>query len=102
MLKIGQVENKNQFYYEDGFKSVFQSYNSIIVIYQNGKLIFGRDWDYSKTTLKHLYIYLNDYLRLYGFRYREELYKALKSNNRRKALQKMIDNGQIEYDCDLK
>ena len=29
---------------------------------ENGTLTLGIDWDYSKTTLKHLYLFINDYL----------------------------------------
>lgn len=37
----------------------FQSYNSLVCTIEDGKIIFGRDWDYSKTTMKHLVSFLN-------------------------------------------
>lgn len=52
----------NQFAYDDAGKSVFQSYNSTcaVIDWKNQKLILGRDWDYSKTTRKHLYAFFSD------------------------------------------
>lgn len=100
-VNLGNVENKNQFYLNIEGKQFFISYESAIVKIENGEITFGKDWDYSKTTKKHLYIYLKYYARLYGFAYRNELYEALESNNKRKALQEMIDKGQIKYDTTL-
>jgi hypothetical protein len=43
-------------------RSVFQSYNSIcaIVDYQKRSIKLGSDWNYSKTTRKHLYAFFAD------------------------------------------
>ena len=47
-------EVANQFIIEDGNKTVFQSYNSVIAIKENGKVVLDeRYWDYSNTTGKY-------------------------------------------------
>ncbi len=51
----------NQFVIKTKDATYFQSYNSIICKIQNGKVSVSKDWDYSKTTTKHLYIFLRDY-----------------------------------------
>ena len=50
------VPNQFEIYYEKGNKSykVFQSYSSMILKFENGKIIeIGADWDYSRTTGKY-------------------------------------------------
>ena len=62
-MKVRQFYNRNQFLLSDehGAK-VFQSYNSAIAkISRNGVLTLSNKWDYSATTKKHLYLFLNDY-----------------------------------------
>lgn len=44
---------KNQFIIEDGNKEIFQIYNSIIAIKENGKVTLGQNWAYSTTTGKY-------------------------------------------------
>ena len=48
----------NQFSFAYDEKKVFQSYNSICAIVEFRKVTLGRDWDYSRTTLKHLKSFL--------------------------------------------
>lgn len=61
-MKVRQFYNKNQFIITGNGATVFQSYDSTIAkIDANGVLSFGSDWDYSATTKKHLYLFLNDY-----------------------------------------
>ena len=61
-MKVQQFYNKNQFIITDGAKKVFQSYDSTIAkIDANGVLTLGEDWNYSNTTRKHFYLFLNDY-----------------------------------------
>ena len=54
---------KNQYIIEFLGGSAFQSYNSLIAVYdrENQKLTLGCDWDYSRTTQKYLYQYLRNY-----------------------------------------
>ena len=68
-MKVKQLINDkgnaaaNQFVIEDGDRTVFQSYNTIIAeIDEDGTLCLDRKaLDYSRTTSKHLYIFLRDY-----------------------------------------
>lgn len=97
-MKVEQFYNKNQFLIKDKGAKYFQSYDSMIAKIENQSLTFGIDWDYSKTTLKHLYLFINDYyLSIY---YDEEIEKAMRSNNKRKALELLLKN-HIYYDENL-
>ena len=51
----------NQYAFIDWEKDVFQSYQSICAIrdWNKKEITLWRDWDYSKTTLKHLKAFLN-------------------------------------------
>ena len=70
MLKINNIVNNNgnkvanQFVIYDDIKGEkhFQSYNSLVCIVSHTKntIIFGRDWDYSNTTMRHLRKFLQD------------------------------------------
>lgn len=68
-LSVKQLHNKNQFviYFNDsnGNKVIaFQSYHTLIAIYhpiQQKLFINYHYWDYSKTTLKHLKLFINEY-----------------------------------------
>ena len=98
-MKVEQLENKNQFIIlgDDG-KIEFQSYNSVIArIDKNGTLEFSSHWDYSKTTLKHLYIFLDRYFYNLDNFMQEELKNILygKCSNKRASIQKLIDDEKI-------
>lgn len=103
-MKVKNLCNKNQFLMDDEKQTIFQSYDSIIAIYnkENHELTFGCDWDYSKTTLKHLYIYLRDVI-YYDMtqEQKQDITNALQSANTKKALQKLIDNKKINYESEL-
>lgn len=96
-MKVEQFYNKNQFVIYGGDAIVtLQSYNSIVAkINKKGTLIFGNDWNYSKTTLKHLYLFLNDYKYLASDFTKKLIDKVLKSNNKKQAIQKLIDDELI-------
>ena len=68
-----RIDNKNYFY----------SYNSLCVIidWDSSTIIFGRDWDYSRTTLKHLYAFMDD--------------NYLSTLDNKKTIQKAIEDGKI-------
>lgn len=101
-MKVEQFYNKNQFLIRGEGKIVFQSYNSIIAeIDKDGNLKLGKDWDYSNTTAKHLYLFLNDYVCLLKEELKQKIYTLWKENNKRKYLQNLIDNNIIDYDKNL-
>jgi hypothetical protein len=53
------VPNQYEITAEDGAR-IFQSYKSIIAQVTNGKIILDKIyWNYSRTTSKYLYIFLN-------------------------------------------
>ena len=51
-----EVPNQFELFYEENNKyyKIFQSYSSMIIKWENGKIIeVGSDWDYSRTTGKY-------------------------------------------------
>lgn len=99
MEKVEQFYNKNQFLIKGDNGTIFQSYESTIAnINKDGILKLFADWDYSHTTIKHLYLFLNDYSYLLNYETRCEVNDALNSSNKRKAIQKLIDKKLIKYE----
>ena len=65
---VQQLENKNQFvitYCDNDITYwAFQSYYSLICVYcpsTKEMIVNNNKWDYSKTTLKHLKLFINDF-----------------------------------------
>lgn len=77
--KVNNFYNKNQFVIDCDWKTIFQSYESIICIidYMNKTITFWIDYDYSKTTSKHLKLFLSDYL-YFDYENKKELQKTIK------------------------
>lgn len=94
-MKVRQLENKNQFIMEDNKEIIFQSYESTIAIYNKDKksVVFGKDWDYSNTTRKHLYIFIDQ--ELPENESTNDLKKTKYTNNRKKAIQKLINDKKL-------
>lgn len=78
-FKVNQFYNKNQFVIDWSWFVVFQSYDSVIAVldYKNATLTLWKHFDYSKTTSKHLYLFLSDYCYLYDMN-KKELQALLK------------------------
>lgn len=103
-MKVKNFYNKNQFLIESEDLIELQSYESLVasINKKTGVLKLGVDWDYSNTTMKHLYLFIADYrhylkkdiCELFIYFYREK--------NKRKYIQKLIDNKKIEYDENMK
>lgn len=94
-MKVKQFYNKNQFVIIDNEnkKTYFQSYNSLIAfIDESGNLTLGKDWNYSTTTAKHLYLFIDEFC----YSYKVEIPEGCK--NKRAYIQKLIDDGIINYD----
>lgn len=75
------VPNQFEIYYEKDNKSykVFQSYSSMIIKWENGRIIeIGNNWDYSRTTGK---------------------YRNLLTRTTKKEFEKMLEN-EFEYNKD--
>lgn len=99
-MRVEQFYNKNQFIITDNEngKIVFQSYDSKIAeIDKEGNLTLFRDFDYSHTTRKHLYLFLSDYRYNMVLDLQYKIFVVLNSKNKRKALQRLIDSGEIAY-----
>lgn len=65
-MKVKQYKVKNHFIITDDNKKVLQSYDSIVVEikkFDNTEMsiVLGRDWDYSPTTRRYVYSFLEDY-----------------------------------------
>ena len=58
-MKVKQFKAKNQFILEDEKRTVFHSYDSVIAIVAN-KVVLGKNWDYSRTTMKYLKQFLEE------------------------------------------
>ena len=98
-MKVRQFYNKNQFLIEDRGCLYLQSYDSLVAKIDNHYLTLGRDWDYSNTTRKHLYLFLDDYLFSIVGETKNKIREILSSsNNKRKDIQKLIDKKYIQYD----
>lgn len=97
-MKVEQLENKNQFVILGNNGEIeFQSYNSRIAkIDKSGTLELSIRWDYSKTTLKHLYIFLEKYMYNLNNYIQNDIKNILVySRNKRKDIQKLIDDEKI-------
>ena len=86
---VEQLYNKNQFVIDDSKNGFiyFQSYNSLIckLDLNNKKLYVYSDYNYSRTTQKHLYLFLNDYV--------YSVYKMIEySKNKIKDFTKMLNS----------
>lgn len=87
-MKVEQFYSKNQFrLYGKGVNN-FQSYDSLVVsIDADNNITLGRDWDYSTTTSKYVYIFLEEYgnINFYGI------------SNKRAYINKLIKENKIKY-----
>lgn len=91
-MKVEQFKNKNQFHLYGEGKNILQSYNSTVVVVDSKGITLGEDWDYSTTTSKHVYLFLEEYgnINFYGI------------TNKRNYIRKLIENGAINYDSNLR
>lgn len=83
-VRVVQIANKNQFaiYYKDDKRQLvaFQSYNTLICWLEGQKLYINYSmWDYSKTTSKHLKIFINEYT-MYNYENHLQFAKEIATN----------------------
>ena len=86
-MKIENIINNNgnraanQFVIKHGDKVYFQSYESVVALWDKGegRLTVTPRWDFSVTTRKHFYIFLNDYTRYSGKR--DEVLNGIKDGS---------------------
>lgn len=94
-MKVKNFYNKNQFIIENGAQTVFQSYNSIIANITDGQLTLFSAWDFSHTTLKHLYLFFNDYFCDLNSNFKNLLAGLSTSKNKKAFIQNLIDSKKI-------
>lgn len=101
-MKVKQFKNKNQFYIElDNGNIYLQSYESIVAEWddERERLYLGADWCYSRTTLKHLYLFIEE-LDVYDDNVRAVQEALRTSENKKQALHKCLKKGLIGFnDC---
>lgn len=104
IMKVEQFEVKNQFILEDDKQLIFQSYNSIIAVYdkENDEMVLGYDWNYSTTTSKYLYKFIDTYFYYGNSKYKDLSKDLCNSNNKRNTIKKAIENGLIKLDEELR
>lgn len=96
-MKVEQFYNKNQLIIYGKNEIVFQSYESTIATIKKGTLTLGKNWNYSNTTRKHLYLFLEDYsYKIEDDAQRLEIKEALRSTNKKEAIKKLIANKIIK------
>lgn len=106
IMKIKQFEVENQFVLENDEQLIFQSYDSIIAVYnkKSHEITLGRDWDYSKTTSKYLYKFLDTYF-CYDYKLQDELIAIIKkltnTKNKKQLIREAIKNNVIKYDGEM-
>jgi hypothetical protein len=83
----------NQFIIKRDGETCFQSYHSLIAIWDGDKLTLGKDWDYSVTTSKYLYRFIDEYC--------YKISHLLPDKGKRAAVNKLIESGDIIYDPNM-
>lgn len=86
-MRVENFKTINQFRITDLYTNVLQSYNSKVVeITENPgcvqTIILGRDWDYSTTTSKYVYMFLDEYSKL----------SFIGVNNKRKYINDLLED----------
>lgn len=103
-MKVNNLVNANgravvnQFVIEDGNNFYFQSYDSLVAKREGRVFTLGRDFDYSRTTSKHLHTFMEDYAPGTLYRIKQEIpsYKSFSD-----MLRKAIKKGIIQYDGEM-
>lgn len=86
----------NQYIISDDEHIAFQSYRSLVAVYDgvNDVLTLGCDWDYSKTTMKYLAVFLREWCP-------RVTWSLLGGDVSAKNIRKAIADGDIRYDPDM-
>ena len=95
-MKVEQFYAMNQFHLYGMGMHELQSYNSLVVritgnSYANEEITLGRDWDYSTTTSKYVYLFLEEYTNI----------SFNRVSNKRAYVRKLIEEGKIKYDEEM-
>ena len=73
-----------------------QSYDSTVAVLdkESGIITLGKHWDYSVTTLKHVYQFLEEYASNLP-------YSILESRTKKRSVEKLIKENYVFYDPEL-
>ena len=94
---VEQLEHANQFIIRHNDGTTFQSYNSIIATIDKCGILYLTDaWDYSRTTLKHLYIFIEKTRKNDKFETLFNYNNFGRLANKKAYIQKLIDNKTIK------
>lgn len=103
MEKLRTLQN-NQTILENDKTIKFFSYNTLIATInknrKNDNLQFTSKWDYSKTTIKYLYQFLNEYKCQISNNIYSKVVDALDSTNKKVSFKNLIDNKYIKVVSD--
>jgi hypothetical protein len=96
---VEQFYHKNQFTIKHFGGVTFQSYKTeIATITNNGDLFINFDfWDYSQTTLKHLYLFLRDYAHKITGELHDQIIALDQAKNKKQFLKNLIENGDTYH-----
>lgn len=102
-MKVQNFKNKNQYVLEDKKNLQFQSYNSTVasIDKKNGNLILGIDWNYSQTTVKYLFMFLLENINILNEKTKKYFFNFKDIKNKKKYIEKLIDEKIIKYDDKL-
>ena len=103
-LKVTQLENKNQFVISDNDIYIFQSYDTIIAKYnRKDDVIYIDNYVYkgSRTTLKHLYIFLDRYCDVL-LNSKRDLIDCLENEDNKSFILKLLNPNFIEWKMKLR
>lgn len=94
-MKVKQFYNKNHFTREDASEIILQSYESDVarIDKKSNILEFGVDWDYSRTTLKNLYLFIADYVNI--LQNSKDISKTFTVSNKKEYLKELLKNKKI-------
>lgn len=92
---VRQFYNKNHFTREDESEIILQSYESDVarIDKKSNILEFGVDWDYSRTTLKNLYLFIADYVNI--LQNSKDISKTFTVSNKKEYLKKLLKSKKI-------
>ena len=92
-MKVEQFYSKNQFHLYGEGKDILQSYDSKVVeITYTGLITLGEDWDYSTTTSKYVYLFLEEYGNI----------NFAGVSTKREYVRKLIKENKIAFDSEMR
>lgn len=100
-MELRTIQKNQNVICENGTYTFF-SYGSQIAKITNQKnnnLKFTNLWNYSQTTLKYLYLFLNQYKNNLSNNIYTKVLDALDSNNKKASLQKLINNKIVNLEA---